>query len=114
MSGICAVCGSSGPVHAHHATGRPSPRAPYLEAALTLDVCARCHLGAGGIHQTLRTLGLEFPPAGAVELGHRLRRVAVHARLVGSAGRSLVLAPSATAALGRLLIDAADAVGARP
>lgn len=112
MPTACSLCGAVGPVHAHHLTGRPAPGAPYGDPDLVVAVCARCHGAAGGLHQTLRTLGVEFPAPGVDVLAHRLRRTAIHAELVAEVGRPLVLAPKSARGLAALLREAAVAVDA--
>ena len=107
MPSACSLCGRVGPVHAHHLTGRPAPGAPYGDPDLVVAVCARCHSAAGGLHQTLRALGVEFPAPGVDVLAHRLRRVAVHAELVAEAACPLVLVPRSARGLAALLREAA-------
>ena len=106
----CNLCGAVGPVHRHHLTGRLAPGGPYLDVDLVLAVCPRCHGAAGGLHQTLRTLGVEFTPPGVGALAHRLRRVALHAVLLADARRPLVLEPKSARGLAALLWDAASAI----
>ena len=109
---ICSFCGVVGPVHAHHVTGRRVPGAAYLDATLVIDVCPRCHGAAGGLHQTLRALGVEFAPPAGDPLAHRLRRLAVHSELVAEASRPLVFAPKSALGLASLLREAALVVDA--
>lgn len=111
-STACSLCGAVGPVHAHHITGRAAPGGAYFDDALVIDVCPRCHTAAGGLHPLLRTLGAEFAQPGGDVLAHRLRRVAVHAELIGEGGRPLVLAPKSARGLAALLREAAVAVDA--
>lgn len=106
MSAGCALCGASGRVHRHHLTGRPAPGGAYLDAGLVVAVCPACH---AGLHQALRTAGLDFL-AGRGSLRHRLVRVAATAELVGAAGHPLVLGSVSARALGVLVLDAAGAL----
>jgi hypothetical protein len=110
MTGACSLCGRVGPVHAHHVTGRPRPGGGYLDGALTIIVCTTCHLGRGGLHQSLRTIGVEFVAPSEDLLAHRLRRVAVHAELIAAGDRPFVVAPRAARALAAILHDGAGAL----
>ncbi len=105
MTGFCSFCGASGPVHRHHVTGRPTPGGAYLDDALLLDVCQVCH---AGLHQSLRTVGLDFPCGASDILIHRLRRTAFTFELLGGSGRPLVLAPGSASGLARLLGEVAS------
>ena len=113
MNGACSLCGAVGPVDAHHVTGRPRPGGGYLDGGLTIPLCAACHLGAGGIHQMLRTVGVEFVPPSEDPLAHRMRRAAVHAELIAAAERPLVVAPKSARAFAGLLREAAGDLDAR-
>lgn len=110
MNGACALCGVRGPVHRHHVTGHAARGRSYLDDYLVLALCPCCHTGAGGVHQVLRAVGLEWPGAGPM-ISHRLRRVAVTAELVADAEQPFVLAQGSTRALAALLREAAGAVG---
>ncbi len=108
------MCGRLGPIHAHHATGRPRPGAGYLDGALTIPLCPGCHVGAGGTHAVLRTVRLEWPAPGADFTAHRLRRVALHAVVAADAGRPLAFAPPSARALAALLREAATVIEGAP
>ena len=110
MTGICAVCARSRPVHVHHMTGRPAPGASYFDGGLTIPLCPECHVGAGGTHAVLRTVRLEWPAPGVDFTAHRLRRVAIHVALVADAGRPFVVEPTSARGLAALLREAARAV----
>lgn len=111
MRGACVLCGRIGPVQSHHVTGRPARGAAYSDPLLVVDLCAAtCHTGTGGVHQVLRTLGLEWQPEGAHPISHRLRRGAVHRLLVADAERPFVLSASSARAEAALLTEAADAL----
>lgn len=110
MTGVCALCAASGPVAAHHLAGRCEPGGRYYDPALVIQVCPACHTGAGGLHPTLRTVRLDFPPVGAHPVAHRLRRVALHAVVMADAGRPFALGPKSARGLAVLLREAADGV----
>jgi len=53
MVGTCDSCAAAGPVERHHPTGRLD--GDYLDRALTVPLCLRCH---AGVHATWEALGL--------------------------------------------------------
>jgi len=110
VTGACSLCGARGAVHGHHLTGRAGRGGPYVDADLVLTLCPRCHTGAGGVHQVLRTVGLEWPGVGPL-VAHRLRRVAATAELVADTDRPFVLTSGSTRALAALLRETADTIG---
>jgi hypothetical protein len=112
VTSICAICGHLGPVHRHHLTRRPAPGAPYYDDTLWLTACPRCHLGAGGLHQILRVVGLDWPGLGVDPMVFRLRTTAAHAELLADLDRPFTLAPVSARALAALLREGADAIGA--
>ncbi len=59
-AGTCLLCGHVGAVHRHHVTDRPVRGARYLDSPLIIDLCAGCHIGAGGVHQMLNAAGLAW------------------------------------------------------
>ncbi|MDA8310249.1 MAG: hypothetical protein M0Z46_06485 [Actinomycetota bacterium] len=108
----CSLCGAIGPVARHHLTRRPGRGVRYFDEHLTVLLCASCH---SRVHQVLRVADLDWLPSGVDPLAYRLRTVAVHCEVFGTAGRDLVLAPSSAQALAALLrgavpahVDAAD------
>lgn len=110
--GHCMMCGAFGPVHAHHMTGRARPGADYLDPALVLLLCPRCHVGGGGVHQMLRVSGLEFPAPTSHLLAHRVQRVAFHGELSAANGRAFVLLAPSVPSFAALLWAAAGRGGA--
>ena len=58
----------------------------------------------------LRVVGLDWPPKGADLCGYRLRAVAVHCEVFGTAGRDLVFTPASARALASLLREGAAAI----
>lgn len=113
MSRACVLCGSVGVVQRHHLTGRIAPCGDYLDPALVLPLCISCHTGQGGIHQSLRHVGLECAPIETSMPAYRLQRVAVSLRILSDCGRGLVLSPSSTVALYLPLMDAISALAQR-
>lgn len=107
----CSLCGRADRLDRHHVTGRPGPGLDYFDD-LVLPLCRRHHTGVEGLHPVLRVVGLDFLPPGRDPLAHRLRRAAVHCRLVADAGRPLVLDASSTGGLVHLLLAAADVLDA--
>lgn len=110
----CALCEVARRLDGHHVTGRPEPGADYFDPTLLIPLCRRHHGGVEGLHPVLRVVGLDFLPPGRDPLAHRLRRVAVHCRLVADAGRPFVLDASSTGGLGQLLLAAADVLDGVP
>lgn len=82
MTGLCAYCGAPAE-HRHHLTGRPAPKAPYLDPDLTVALCRSCHLSD---HHAWRLTGLdrisEPIPARLARAGFTLGRL-------GSLGKPL-------------------------
>lgn len=99
MTGLCIRCSRTGPLYRHHVTGRCTPDAAYLDPALVVDLCGRCH---DAEHVLLRRLGMEWPGQADVLL-HRVGRVEVLARRLAGVKRGLVLSPRSTAGLADLL-----------
>jgi len=108
---VCVLCGSTGPLEAHHPTRRMAPADPYLDKQLRIMFCRGCHNRA---HDVLRDESLDWPSAGANVLAYRLRTLAVLIGWLARAERSFVLADeSACLRMQRLLLDGAEAIEAR-
>ena len=105
MATPCILCGERAE-HAHHATGRPAPDGAYMDPALVVDLCRRCHVAE---HSGLRRLGLDFPANGDELLAHRLVRLVAIANRCADLGHPFVVQPDPARALGALLRSAADA-----
>lgn len=97
----CALCGRVAE-HQHHPTARHR-RGPYLDAALVVPLCGRCHSAE---HVALRRAGLGETASGC-ELSLRLGRLGHFVHRLSAQGRGLSLEAGPTAALGTLLAEAA-------
>lgn len=106
----CALCGGE-PAHAHHLTGRPAPRQPYLDPQLTIGVCQRHHVMW---HVGMRAVGVVWPRPLRLPVAYRLRLVSFHLRSLGTAGRPFVLGATSTLALADLIDEAAAFIESEP
>jgi hypothetical protein len=93
----------------HHLTGRATPSSLYLDRSLVVPLCRRHH---DREHELLRRSNLEFLPAGADALGHRVARILELIGRCADNGRALTLEPrtpygDAIAGFYALLLEAA-------
>jgi len=102
----CVFCARPGE-HWHHLTGRPAPKAPYLDPDLVVALCRRHHARE---HVLLADKALEWLPAGVDPLLHRLRRVVCFAERCADFHRAFRLEPPSALALAGLHDEALDAL----